>query len=231
MALALNGCTMSSDQQEKARISQDNTPLPVDPSDKIVIGPWWSDGTHLLNLRDDGGYTIYDHNNRYSKPIDRGRWGRQNYATLWLEPYTGLQAQRIRVQVVKAENRFGLNVPKYQTMFALATPPAVLEDQLVGDWQGEVGVLTLKANLTYVFAPASGATAADGKPVVGHNGKWKLSGERITLNPTTPSVSPQSLAVKPVETAATDAAGAATPTAPTMEGLGGTLAKSNAAGS
>lgn len=226
--LAFTGCALSPDEAERERISQDSTPLPVDPSDAITIGPWWSDGQHLLNLRADGGYSIYDHNNRYSRPIDRGRWGRQNYATLWLLPYTGLEPQRVRVQVVKADHRFGLSVPSYKTMFALAAPPAVMEDQLLGAWRNDSGVLTLKADLTYVFAPNAAATTAAGTPVVGHNGKWKLAGERITLLPTTPSVPQQSLQVQPGETTSTGADAA--PANPTMTGSSGQFTRADDAG-
>jgi hypothetical protein len=227
LSLAFTGCALSPAEAERERISQVNTPLPVDPSDNIEIGPWWSDGQHLLNLRADGGYSIYDRNNRYARPIDRGRWGRQNYATLWLLPYTGLEPQRVRAQVVKVDHRFGLSVPNYKTMFALAAPPAVMEDQLLGAWRSEAGVLTLKADLTYVFAPNAAATTAAGTPVVGHNGKWKLAGERITLVPTTPSVPQQSLLVQPGETSsAADAA----PANPTMTGPGGQFTKADEPG-
>lgn len=225
LLFVIPGCAMSPDEQEKARVSQVTTPLPVDPSDNIVIGPWWSNGRQLLNLRADGGYSIYDNNNRYARPMDRGRWGRQNFATLWLMPYTTRESQRIRAQVVREDSRFGLSVPEFKTMFPLESPPSVMEDQLVGQWQGTQGTLTLHGNLTYVFAPADGATAAGGTPVVGHNGKWRLAGDRITLSPTTPSVPQQSLSVKPADASASGAADENAAIEPTMEGMCGTLTK------
>jgi hypothetical protein len=221
--LAITGCAASPEEAEAARLQVD-TPLPHDPTDRFELGPWWSDGKHLLNLRADGGYSIYKDNNRYTRPIDRGRWGQQNYGTMWLMPYGGADPQRVRVAIMRIDGRLALQPPKYGTMFAIASPPRVGEDDLIGRWQGPVGTLTLNSDATYQFMPASGALDADGKVLAGHNGRWNLSSGQVILAPTTQSVKPMSLKVNaaaPQPVGATSAAAAE----PVLEGFGGQLVK------
>jgi len=160
--LALPGCKSSSEEAEAA-LGQLDTPLPHDPTDKFEIGPWWSDGKHLLNLRADGGYTIYSNNNRYSRALDRGRWGQQNYATMWLMPYGGNEPQRIRVAITRIDGRIALLPPRYGTMFAVAAPPTTMEDRLIGEWSGPMGGLMLNADSTYAFSPTIGAVDGEGR--------------------------------------------------------------------
>ena len=225
--LALPGCKSSSEEAEAARLGQMDTPLPHDPTDTFEIGPWWSDGKHLLNLRADGGYTIHGDNSRYGRALDRGRWGQQNYGTMWLMPYGGNEPQRIRVPITRIDGRIALLPPRYGTMFALASPPRVREDDLLGRWSGSMGELSLNADSTYQFSPASGVTTADGTILAGHNGRWSLDGDSVTLSPTTPSVSPLRIKVHvPAPAPATDGSAPATaPTEPSLEGMGGELVR------
>ncbi|HVP73074.1 MAG TPA: hypothetical protein VMS30_05000 [Phycisphaerales bacterium] len=231
--LALPGCKSSSEEAEAA-LGQLDTPLPHDPTDKFEIGPWWSDGKHLLNLRADGGYTIYSNNNRYSRALDRGRWGQQNYATMWLMPYGGNEPQRIRVAITRIDGRIALLPPRYGTMFAVAAPPTTMEDRLIGEWSGPMGGLMLNADSTYAFSPTIGAVDGEGRILAGHHGRWSLAGDAITLTPTTPSVS--NIALKmltPQPTAPGDGAQPAAPTAPAeplLDGLGGVLSKAKSEG-
>lgn len=219
--VSLTGCGASPDDAEAARLGQLDTPLPHDPTDKFEIGPWWSDGTHLLNLRADGGYTIYGDNNRYGRTLDRGRWGQQNYGTMWLMPYGGTEPQRIRVAITRIDGRLALQPPRYGTMFALPSPPRVREDDLVGRWNGSMGVLLINADSTYLFSPASGAASADGTILAGHNGRWSLNGDSITLSPTTPSVSPLRIKVR-LPVPPTDGGA---PAEPSLDGMGGELVR------
>jgi hypothetical protein len=219
--LALTACQSSSEDADIARLGQLDTPLAHDPTDKFEIGPWWSDGTHLLNLRADGGYTIFGDNSRYGRALDRGRWGQQNYGTMWLMPYGGNEPQRIRVAITRIDGRLALQPPGYGTMFPLASPPRVREDDLLGRWNGAMGSVALNADATYQFSPAAGATTADGTILAGHNGRWSLNGDTITLSPTTPSVPPLRIKVRlPAPT--TDGSPQAEPS---LEGMGGELVR------
>lgn len=226
---AIAGCTSSAKEAEEARLSAVDTPLPHDPMDKFEIGPWWSDGTNLLNLRADGGYSVFADNNRYTRAIDRGRWGQQNYATLWLEPYTGLDPQRIRVAITRVDGRIALQPPKCGTMFEIAAPPPVMEDRLLGEWRGTMGSLTLDKNSTYAFAPTPGAMTVDGKVLAGHNGKWSLKGNQLTLTPATPNLSPMSLNVRLAPAPPASGEKPAPQPEPVLEGLGGELIHMKAA--
>lgn len=233
-----SACKSEQQKKEEADMLVDR-PLLHDPTDKFEIGPWWSDGRHLLNLNADGSYALYDANNRYSRPMDRGRWGQQNYGTLWLEPYNRLQPQPTRVVITKIDGRLALQVPKLQPMYPLAGPPSVAEDSLIGDWQGPMGSLRLNADMTYTYTPASGTApggARAGMMVAGHNGRWKLEKDQVVLTPTTPSVAPQMLKVrqpppapKPADAGAGGTATRPSTAEPMLEGLGGELAKVKAA--
>jgi hypothetical protein len=223
------GCKSEAQLAEEATWRMD-TPLPHDPMDRDVLGAWWSNGDELLNLRADGAYVLYDNNNRYGRPLERGRWGQRSYAVLTLEPYTRLEREPTRVSITKMNGALTLLVPQMQPMRALTGgPPTTREDELIGQWQGTIGLLQLNADLTYAFVPAPGAAPAGGAPVIaGHNGRWSLEGDRIGLMPGTPSIAPISLTVKEA-TPASPGEGTAPAPERMLQGLGGDLVKVKAA--
>ena len=235
--LALPACKSKAQKEEEASWRMD-TPLPHDPTDKFELGPWWSNGRQLLNLQTDGFYALYDNNNRYSKPLERGRWSQQSYAVLWLEPYSQRSQPPTRVGITKMDDRLALALPKFKPMFALAAAPAVNEDTLIGDWQGPMGSLRLNADMTYTFTPSSGgvrggmgSAGGAGTIIASHSGRWRLGKDLVMLTPTTPSIAPLMLKVHAAPPAATQPQGGAKPSAtePVLEGLGGELVKVKAA--
>jgi hypothetical protein len=229
--MLLPACKSEEQRQEEARWHM-NTPLPHDPMDQDVLGPWWSNGEQLLHLQDNHFYALYDGNNRYAKPRERGRWDQEGYAVLWLEPYSRIERGRTRVSVTKIDGRLALVIPKLRPMHALEDgPPPAREDALIGSWQGPMGALSLNADMTYTFRPAAGA-AVEGRALAGHNGRWSLQDGEITLTPATTALKPVTLKVRdvppPAAAAPSDTTQPAMPDA-VLEGLGGELVKVKAA--
>ncbi len=230
MLTTLSGCKSEDEKKEEAAWRMD-TPLPHDPMDKDVLAQWWSNGKQLLRLQNDHYYALYDNNNRYTRPRERGRWDQDGYALLWLDPYNTAQADSTRVSITKIDGKLAILLPKLDPMFALKGPPPTREDQLVGVWQGPMGSLRLNTDMTYSLEPATGATLA-GRPLAGHNGRWKFTGGEVVLAPATPSVSVTMLKVRDLPPPpAEGAAGTTQPVAPdaVLEGLGGELIKMKAA--
>src|ERR1043165_6966216 len=91
IALALGvivtgGCKSATEKQFEAEQIIIEPPLENDPTDPAKLARWWSNGSNLLLLDGSSAYTMFEGTNRYSKPIERGRWSQQSYAALWLEP-------------------------------------------------------------------------------------------------------------------------------------------------
>lgn len=219
----LGGCKSEEQLAEEAQWRMD-TPLPHDPMDKDVVGPWWGNGDDLLNLRADSSYLLYAHNNRYGRPVQRGRWAQHSYAVITLEPYSRLEREPTRVGITKIDGVLTLMVPDMPPLTALEDgPPVTREDVLIGEWQGTMGRLRLNSDSTYSFVPAPGSLSASGAAMIaGHNGRWSLRENRLHIAPDTPSIAPLSLEVRESESPSSDE----TPVAePTLEGLGGVLTK------
>ena len=226
LACGLASCKSEKQKQEEA-ILHASTPLPHDPTDNDVLGQWWSNGKQLLRLQSNHYYALYDNNSRYGKPRERGRWDQDGYALLWLDPYDTLQADSTRVSITKIDGKLAIVIPKLDPMFALDGPPRAREDQLIGSWQGSMGTLTLSSNMTYSLSPAFDAMV-DGRPVVGHSGRWKLGNGEVTLAPSTPAVQPFALKVRETVSETDQPASATTqPQQPEvmLEGPGGDLVK------
>jgi hypothetical protein len=224
-ACCLASCKNESQQQDEIMLSV-NTPLSHDPTDEIVLAQWWSNGKQLLRLQGNHYYLLYDNNSRYGKPRERGRWDQDGYAVLWLDPYNTLQADSTRVSITKIDGELAIVIPKLHPMFALKGPPDAREDQLIGSWQGPMGTLQLNANMTYSLSPAAGAMV-DGRPVIGHGGRWRLGGGEVALAPTTPAVQPFVLRVRESGASDPETSAASQPEAPevVLDGLGGELVK------
>jgi hypothetical protein len=162
------------------------TPLELDPLDHVELSRWWSNGKQLLQLDDDGSYKLYEGQNRYATPVERGRWSQQSYAVLWLEPYNTRRAERNRVGITKVDGRLAVVLPKGQSMLAIAAPPAVIEDRLIGRWSSapgasqKFGVLRLGSDGRYALTPAAGVA---NQPIAraGQSGAWKVRGDEIIL--------------------------------------------------
>jgi hypothetical protein len=102
----------------------------------------------------------------------------------------------------------------------LEGPPVGPEEALLGLWVGDGGSLEVREDGRYRFV----APRVDGAPVAitGHDGTWRLEGERLVLSPRSPSVAAVSLEVV---AAKPDPTRSGPPAAPTLRSVEGTLAK------
>jgi len=191
--LALIGCEQPPDRSEinYASPAAVSTPLELDPTDKFEIGRWWTSGRELLRLDPDGAFRLYDTTNRYHPPRERGRWSQQSYALMWLEPYSMLPRERVRVGISRINGEIALSVPDLLPFFAIEQPPAVLEDSLFGMWRGPLGALQLDQTMRYNFSPDSDV-AAD-VTLAGHRGRWRLDSGQVQLTPDAMGLGPFTL--------------------------------------
>jgi hypothetical protein len=177
------GCAEESEKETPVVMAG---PLDLDPTERIDLTGWWSNGKSMLLLEPDAAYSLWKGTNRYLAPEARGRWQQTNYAELWIEPYGGLQPQRDRVGVTKIDGRPALLVGKMEPMFRLDAPPRSAEDDLIGAWDGERGSLRLDADMRYEFTAARPMNTP--VAVTRHRGRWRLDGESVVLEPDTPVV-------------------------------------------
>lgn len=160
----------------------------LDPEHPLPILGWWSNGAQMLEVAEDGAYRLYDSTNRYRKPLEVGRWHRQNHAAFWLEPYTMRKEDRSRVPLSILDERPVISVRKYAPMAFIEEPPLSAEDLFIGLWQGDGGTLELLATMRYHYVAPKAAGV--GQPVVisSHRGEWRLNDGRVELLPDSPSV-------------------------------------------
>lgn len=185
---SINGCKTSDERKLQESVATSTpAPLSLDPTEQIKLHGWWSNDRQLLQLRDDGGYTLYGQLNRYSKPLERGRWGQRSYAVLRLEPYSSKAVSATRVSIDKIDGRITLRVRDLSPFTSIDQPPKAVEDSLLGQWTGSGGSLTLNGNQRYTYATP---TVAQHSPATlgGHSGTWSLNGRVITLAPDSPSL-------------------------------------------
>ncbi|MBL9121661.1 MAG: hypothetical protein JNL80_17270 [Phycisphaerae bacterium] len=186
----------------------------LDPERPFPVIGWWSNGAQMIELSPDGAYRLYDSANRYRKPLEVGRWNRQNHAAFWLEPYTMRKDDRTRVPLSVVDDQVVINVRKYKAMTFIETPPMVAEDLFLGLWAGEGGTLQLLPTMRYHYvAPRA---AGESQPVVisSHRGEWRLREGRVELLPDSPSVA--AMLLEP-ESVPVDETGAATKTPATED--------------
>lgn len=161
------------------------TPLALDPTDQVELSEWYTNGRELLHLYADGRYALHGSMNRYETAIERGRWSKGSYAVIWLEPYT-TQHERIRVSLNKVDTMIVLNVPKHGVMKPQDAPPTVLEDRVIGVWQGDPGTLRLSQDLKFEFTQkTSGAGAVNNRYPT--QGSWRVIGQDVELQPLSPA--------------------------------------------
>jgi hypothetical protein len=167
LALILAGCGSSSDNGQPQPVI--STPLELDPTEHYELSRWWFNGRELLRLDQNAGYALFDNGNRYRTPLERGRWDQQNYATLWLEPYSRQSPQRRRVGIEKIDG----------------------EDRLIGRWTGPMGTLELANNSRYSLAAAVAPSGASTVVRTSSRGHWTIEGETLVLHADTPGVDPE----------------------------------------
>ncbi len=168
--------------------SQYPIPNRLDPERPAPIVGWWVNGEQLLEIAPDGAYRLYETTNRYRKPIENGRWHRQNYIAFWLEPYSMRKEERARVSLSEVDGLVRATLRKFQPMTLQNDPPMCEEDLFIGLWSGVGGTLELQASMRYHFvAPRSSGTS---QPVMisSHKGAWRLKDGQVELLPDSPSV-------------------------------------------
>jgi len=169
-----------------------HTPLELDPTEDIEIAEWWTTGERLLHLYEDGRYALYNSTNRYDTPVQRGRWSQGSYAVLWLEPYT-TEHKRIRVRISQAGAEPRLTIPRVGELAPLRRPPRVVEDQLIGVWQGPGGDLHLHGDKTFEYKPVHGDMTTSRLPT---SGQWRTTDKSVTLLPNSPAYTSARLDMK-----------------------------------
>ena len=197
LAVLLNAGCKSAAQVKKEAELQDAmaSPLPLDPTEKLELSPWWTNGRQLLQLSDDGTYRLYGGTNRYHKPAEKGAWWQQSYATLWLDPYADPPLSTTRVVIRRSGGRLLLDVRDLAAMTELADPPVVVEDRLIGVWTGEAGSLMLGADLRYRFerrAPQTSAPARLGS----EEGIWQVDAKLLILEPDSAGMPPTLMRIR-----------------------------------
>lgn len=160
----------------------------LDPEHPEPVIGFWSNGVELLELAPEGTYRLFDTQNRYRKPVEVGRWSRQNYATLWLEPYTARKEERSRIALSKLGEKTTLSVRKYRPMIFLTTPPLCEEDFVIGLWVGKGGTLELEPSMRYRYVTPTRPDEAHPVVIASHRGTWRLNEGRVELLPDSPSV-------------------------------------------
>lgn len=177
---------------------QDSTPLPLDPTRPVPMVGWWTNGHQMLHLADDGSFRFWSSMNRFDAPFQTGRWSRQNYMTLWLEPYAMRVPERTRGELERAGSEVHLRIEGFPAMVRFDEAPSSIEERLVGTWSGVGGTLRITSEGRYrAEAPSTGL---QGAPIAlaGHSGRWLVDGATLLLLPDSPSVPPVVLAIEPV---------------------------------
>jgi len=153
--------------------------LTHDPTEAFEISQWWTNGSELLRLNEDASFALFNSLNRYHTPQEHGRWSKQSYAVMLLEPYSLLPQERVRVGITRTDGELTLDIPKLKPMFAIEGAPAVIEDGLIGMWLGPQGEIFLASDLRYTYSRES----ATGAGLARHRGRWELSDNTLQLHP------------------------------------------------
>ena len=192
LLVLIAGCASKDKTLEPVAIS---SPLEFDPTEEYDLPTWWSNGKELLHLGERGDYRLYADNNRYHRPAERGRWTQLSYAALWLEPYAQGTLEAARATISRENGVLGLKYRRLARMIERELPPSVLEDRLIGGWQGDGGVLRLGADLRYSLSlpPPRGARPAT---LGSQQGAWLLDGDTLLLAPDSAALPPSSVRVR-----------------------------------
>ena len=157
--------------------------LEIDPSEKPDILGWWWDDTTVILLSENGSYRIWAGHDRYRPPVELGRWDRENFNTVWLDPYDAPPETRTHLLIRRIEGKLRLEFDTSRPLLMTGpTPPPVVGDGLLGTWIGDEGKLEIAADGGYRYQPIF-EKASPVKPVViaGHFGSWRVVKDRLLL--------------------------------------------------
>ncbi len=203
VALALSPIALFAQQSPTATPNTTPNPIPepgptraipwspremdIDPTEKIDINGWWTNGKELLRVQPDGAFQWWDQPNRFRPPSKIGRWDRQNYRTFWLEPYVdkrnpGVMPPRIRAPMRRTDGKLMIDVGSALSLVLVKDAPGAPEDLYVGRWSGPGGSLTLSAQGRYELQASAGSSADDALVSrTSHAGTWTFDGQYIML--------------------------------------------------
>jgi len=172
-----------------------HTPLALDPMDEWTVSLWWSNGEQLIRFDEVGSYTLYPGLNRYHDPAQRGRWVKDSYARVVLEPYQAHRTERIRVGVDRLDGRIAMMLPGSAPFFAIQGPPLMPEDGLLGTWIGARNELSLTGNRRFRLVHRLNE---DGAPLLlkGTEGRWTRTGHELVLEPHSAGMPPMILLIQ-----------------------------------
>ncbi len=197
-----------------------NSKLDIDPTERVEIKGWWSNGKEIFLVKSDGAFVWWNQPNRFRAASMSGRWDRQNYRTFWLEPYalgpTDRETpKRLRVALRRTDGKIFADVETHLDFMLTEDPPLAPEDSYVGRWLGPGGALDLNTDGSYDLRASAQATQT---PVTrsAHSGTWTYDGKYVLLRATGSVGDPELCTV--VDRPAPDAKGSATKT-PTIEAL------------
>ncbi len=109
--------------------------IEMNPEEPLEIEGWWSDGTHLLEIRPGGDYRIWSTLDRFRTPTDVGRWHRENHAVFWLESYRIPKEPRRRVPLWLRDGSLMATLdPDEEAFSKMLVPPSVPAESLIGNW-------------------------------------------------------------------------------------------------
>ena len=109
--------------------------MEMNPEEPLEIEGWWSDGTHLLEIRPSGDYRIWSTLDRFRTPADVGRWHRENHAVFWLESYRIPKEPRQRVPLWLRDGSLMATLdPDEEAYSKMLVPPSVPAESLIGTW-------------------------------------------------------------------------------------------------
>ena len=169
-----------------------NSKLDIDPTETISVIGWWTNGEEIMLIKQDGAFNWWGQPNRFRPPSKIGRWDRQNYRTIWLEPYVdrknpGVMPPRIRAPMRRTDGKIFIDAGSALNMLHVDVAPVAPEDLYVGIWSGPGGSLILAADGRYQLesSPASPSSPPRKDPALlsraSHNGTWSFDGRYIRL--------------------------------------------------
>jgi hypothetical protein len=191
-AIVLPGCTSG----ERAFYDVPATPLAIDPTEAIELPEWWLSESQLLHLEESGVYRLYNGLSRYAEPRERGRWSKQSYAVLRLEPYAARPVQARRVSLTRLGGQLAVDLGKGDPLREADAPPRVMEDELIGDWRSELALLTLDSGGRFTHRLIVPVSVPIGPALASLGGAWRWTGRVVVLAPDSPAIRPIELAVK-----------------------------------
>lgn len=161
--------------------------LDIDPTETIPIEGWWSNGTQVLHIEKTRAFQWWEQPNRFRAPNKVGRCDRQNYRTIWLQPYADpkdprAMPARIRAPLRRTDGVVRLDVGESLGLLHLDSAPPAPEDLYVGMWTGPGGSLELAEDGRYELRAARAPSLqADLLSNASHSGVWALEGQLMFL--------------------------------------------------